>query len=255
MASKKVCVRSDEEKEFITLFKQLCSSRSDWQVWSDLMSVFACSISNSLDRVPEHFEAREKEYEDCIQRLGSVKIAAKLFSMVVLALECNPEQDFLGELYMRLNLGNHWKGQFFTPYHVSRLMTEMLIENPLDELESKGFISVCDPTCGAGSMLIAAANSFRSKLDNWQNLVLFVGQDIDRIVGLMCYMQLSLLGCAGYVRIGDSLLNPLTGSELFPEESEGTELWYTPVFLSEVWTARKFLHYCSMEAQLAVPSE
>lgn len=255
MASKKVYMKTDEEKEFITLFEQLCCSRSDWQVWSDLISVFACSISNSLDRVPEHFEVREKEYEDCIQRLGSVEIAAKLFSMVVLALEHNPEQDFLGSLYMRLNLGNHWKGQVFTPYNVSRMMAEITIECSLDKLKEKEFISICDPTCGAGSMLIAAANYLKRKLEYWQNLVLFIGQDIDRVVGLMCYIQLSLLGCAGYVRIGDSLLKPLTGSELFPEESEDTEVWYTPIFLSEVWTVRRFFHYCTRAVCSAVQSE
>ncbi len=251
MESNKVYIQEDEEKEFITLFEQLCRSRSNWQVWSDLINVFACSISNSLDRVPEHFETREKEYEDCIQRLGSVEIAAKLFSMVILALERNPEQDFLGKLYMKLKLGSHWKGQFFTPYNVSKAMAEMIIGDPLDELKNKEFISICDPTCGAGSMLIAAANCLKSKLECWQNLVLLIGQDIDRVVGLMCYVQLSLLGCAGYVRIGDSLLKPLTGNELFPKEIEDTELWYTPIFLSEVWTARRFLHYCSIEAQSA----
>jgi len=255
MVSKKVCMQVDEEKEFITLFEQLCRSRIDWQVWSDLMSVFACSISNSLDHAPEHFEAREKEYEDCIQRLGSVEIAAKLFSMVVLVLERDPEQDFLGNLYMRLKLGNHWKGQFFTPYNVSKMMAEMMIGDPLDELKDKEFISICDPTCGAGSMLIAAANCLKSKLECWQNLVLFVGQDIDRVVGLMCYVQLSLLGCVGYVLIGDSLLNPLTDSELFPKESDNTRLWYTPIFLSEVWTVRRFFHHCSMEVQSAAQLE
>lgn len=175
--------------------------------------------------------------------------------MVVMALEHNPDQDFLGNLYMGLNLGNYWKGQFFTPYNVSRMMAEMAIRDPLDELKEKEFISICDPMCGAGSMLIAAANCLSSKLECWQNLVLFVGQDIDRVVGLMCYIQLSLLGCAGYVRIGDSLLKPLIGCELFPEESEGTELWYTPIFLSEVWTVRSFLHYCSRKAQPVVQSE
>lgn len=206
--------------------------------------------------VYQNISKQEKKNTKIVFRgLVSVEIAAKLFSMVVMALERNPEQDFLGSLYMGLNLGNHWKGQFFTPYNVSRMMVEMVMGDPLDELKEKEFISICDPTCGAGSILIAAANCLSSKLEYWQNLVLFVGQDIDRVVGLMCYVQLSLLGCAGYVRIGDSLLKPLTGSELFPEESEDTELWYTPSFLSEVWTVRRFLHYYSRKAQPVVQSE
>lgn len=37
------------EKEFIDLFKELTTSRSDWQVWSDLIAVMACTLSNVLD--------------------------------------------------------------------------------------------------------------------------------------------------------------------------------------------------------------
>ena len=44
----------------------------------------------------------------------------------------------------------------------------------------------------------------------------------------MCYIQLSLLGCAGYVVVGDTLSNPIEGDVLFPDEKEGQEFWYTP---------------------------
>ena len=37
----------------------------------------------------------------------------------------------------------------------------------------------------------------------------------------MCYIQLSILGYAGYVAIGNSLTNPLGGTELFPTIGEG----------------------------------
>lgn len=36
------------EKEFLNEFHKLCYSRSSWQVWADLMTAIACSISNSL---------------------------------------------------------------------------------------------------------------------------------------------------------------------------------------------------------------
>lgn len=98
------------EKEFLDEFQKLCYSRSSWQVWADLMAAMACSISNVADRSPEHYESREKEYAQCIERLGSVEIPAKMLAIIVEALERNPEQDFLGEMYMQLNLGNHQKG-------------------------------------------------------------------------------------------------------------------------------------------------
>lgn len=129
------------EKEFLNEFHKLCYSRSSWQVWADLMTAIACSISNVADRSPEHYESREKEYAQCIERLGSVEIPAKMLAIIVEALERNPEQDFLGEMYMQLNLGNHWKGQFFTPYCVCKMMSEITCEDVDSHIEKQGYLS------------------------------------------------------------------------------------------------------------------
>lgn len=227
------------EKEFMDAFKPLCSSRSPWQVWSDLMEAIACSISNAADHLPEHYGCREEKYAQCIGRLGSAEAAAKIFEIIIMALENNPEQDFLGKMYMDLNLGSHWKSQFFTPYCVCRAMSEMSCGDIGRQIREKGYISVCDPTCGAGATLIAYANSMKRSGHNFQNHVLFVGQDIDRVAGMMCYIQLSLLGCAGYICIGNTLTDPLTGPALFPNENDGQELWYMPMFHSEIWQWRR----------------
>ena len=71
------------EKEFLDEFQKLCYSRSSWQVWADLMAAMACSISNVADRSPEHYESREKEYAQCIERLGSVEVPAKMLAIIV----------------------------------------------------------------------------------------------------------------------------------------------------------------------------
>lgn len=126
------------EKEFLDIFKTLCYSRSSWQVWADLMSAIACSLSNAADRTQGHYERREQEYAECIKRLGSVETPARLFAVIVEALEHNPEQDFLGKMYMNLELGNHWKGQFFTPYNVCKMMSEITIGNVSAEIERRG---------------------------------------------------------------------------------------------------------------------
>lgn len=196
------------EKEFLEIFKPLCYSRNYWEVWSDLMTVIACSISNATDRSKEHYEKREKEYMTCIEKLGSVDAAAKIMGIIVMALENNPNQDFLGKMYMNLELGNHWKAQFFTPYCVCRMMAEINIGDWVQkEIDRKGYIAVNDPACGAGATLIAAVNSFRQHNIDFQSRVVFVGQDIDRVVGMMCYIQLSLLGCSGYIAIANTLSN------------------------------------------------
>lgn len=230
------------EKEFLDLFERLCYSRSSWQVWVDVISAIACSLSNVTDRSPEHFEQREKEYAQCIERLGSVEAPAKILGTIVMALENEPEQDFLGKMYMNLNLGNHWKGQFFTPYSICKMMSGITMETADRQIEEQGYISVCDSACGAGATLIAAANTMKNSKYNFQNHVIFVGQDVDRVVAQMCYIQLSLLGCAGYICVGNTLSNPMTGHVLFPREKEGQELWYMPMFQSDVWHWRKIFN-------------
>ena len=66
-----------------------------------------------------------------------------------------------------------------------------------------------------------------------------LAQDIDRTAALMCYLQLSLLGCAGYVVIADSLRYPITGSLLLPTPVPEQDIWYTPtLYLSPVWRYR-----------------
>lgn len=140
---------TDMEKEFLKLFDQLTYSRSAWQVWEDLMTVMACSISNAVDRTPDKFKKREERYERAIKNLGGVETPAKMLGIITMALEQDPDQDFLGKLYMSLNLGNHWKGQFFTPYDVCKMMAEMNFGEVQAEVEKKGYISVCDPCVGA----------------------------------------------------------------------------------------------------------
>ena len=158
-------------------------------------------------------------------------------------MEREPDQDLLGELFMALDLGNEWKGQFFTPYDVCRLMASMTYNNDLKQkIAQKGWVSVSDPACGAGALLIAFANDCRRPGHeiNYQTSVLFVAQDIDFLAGMMCYIQLSLMGCPGYVVIDDSISHPITGIDphgLIPRD--GPKVWYTPMYFRDVWHWRR----------------
>lgn len=241
---------NDLEKEFLNTFNSLCQTRSSWQVWSDFITAVAITLANSVDECSELHNKREAEYEDCIKRLGGIDVPVKMFSIIISALEENPEQDFLGNMFMKLELGNHWKGQFFTPYSICRMMAEMNAPRLESIIEEKGWVSVNDPACGAGATLIAMANTMRNYNVNYQNHALFVAQDIDRIAGMMCFIQLSLLGCAGYVVIANTLSNPLVSKDvLCPMLNESQEIWYTPMLLSDVWIYRRKYHIMDLFLQ------
>ena len=231
----------ETEKEFLELFRSLCQTRSSWEVWADFVTMTACAIANSTEVDPAIRERRESEYEACVKRMGGVDVSAQMLAIVVEALERNPEQDFLGNLFMQLNLGNHWKGQFFTPYTICKAMAALSSGPDLEKkIRDKGWVSVNDCACGAGATLIAMANHLTEQGINYQQTALFVAQDVDRIAALMCYIQLSLLGCAGYVVVANSLTNPLTGaSTLLPNIQQGQEAWFTPMFCHPVWQLRQ----------------
>ena len=166
-------------------------------------------------------------------------IFPELAAYTTMALDQNQEQDFLGKMFMRLNLGDRSTGQFFTPYHVCELMAEITMDDVEEEVKRKGYVSVNDPCCGAGATLIAGVHAIRKRLEkcdppmNYQNHVLVIAQDIDEIVALMCYVQLSLLGVAGYIKVGNSIVDPMTVGD------KTDKYWFTPMYFSEVWQMRR----------------
>lgn len=195
------------------------------------------SSINPLDK--EHRDKREALYLEVIKKYNKQEqeLFPELAAQTVLALEENPEQDFLGSIFMSLNLGNEHNGQIFTPYHVCELMAEMTMDDTVKKIEQDGYISINDPCCGAGATLIAGIHAARKQLEkanlNYQNHLLVVAQDIDETVALMCYIQLSLLGVAGYVKVGNSLTEPMTDND------NKENYWFTPMYYSNVWVLRR----------------
>lgn len=231
---------SEAKKEFLKVFKQLTYRHRSWDIWRDFIFMFACSLSNPVDKT--HYDERENLYLRTIRRYNREErfLFPELAAQTVMALEYNPEQDFLGGIFMELELGNDAGGQFFTPYHVCELMAEVTMDNIVDEVKEKGFISINDPCCGAGATLIAGIHAARKKLEkvniNFQNHVLVTAQDIDYTTALMCYIQLSLLGMAGYVKIGNSLTEPMSTNDATDN------YWFTPMYFSDVWVFRRLFH-------------
>lgn len=230
----------DYKKEFLRLFDSLCGKYSRWEVWSDFIQLTAIDMSNATDKVnaPKRMETGKtirKKYRD-----ADMETMGNMLMQLVYGMDADTDQDFLGALYMACNLGNDHAGQFFTPYNVCQCMSEITYDVPA-LLDGKGFIAVNDPACGAGALLLSFANVCKRHDINYQQKVLFVAQDIDYTVGLMCYIQLSLMGCAGYVVIGDTLINPCTAYDkkgLLPA-GDPERIWFTPLFSDGIWYGRR----------------
>ena len=91
---KHVEYKSDYPKGFIEIFRNLTQRFGRFQIWSDFVVMTACAISNAFDT--RFATQREEEYKKCASRYGADEVGqiAELFSMTIMALEDNPEQDF-----------------------------------------------------------------------------------------------------------------------------------------------------------------
>lgn len=241
----KILSAADAKKEFLNLYKQLCYSRTSWKVWVDLITAFAITLSNVLEQNQERRATREKEFRQSIDNLGGPEIPTKMLGLITIALERNPEQDLLGSLFMELGLSSHWHGQYFSPYSVCQLMSSIPFAGIQEMVGEKGYATISDCCCGAGAMLIAAANNLKAAGYNYQTCGMFVAQDIDRIAGMMCYIQMALLGMPGYVVIANTLTDPVVGSGLIPAEQSGQEFWYIPMWYRDEWVMRRQLEMVS----------
>lgn len=233
-------MNGSNRKEFVKIFHDLARLHQPWEIWSDFVTMFACAISNGVDK--SHLEQREALYLQRVNRYNEAEqeLFPKLTARTVIALDDDPEQDFLGSIFMELGLGNTHRGQFFTPYSVCKLMAEIAESDITGVVRKDGYASINDPCCGSGAMLIAGVNNAKYKLEkagfNFQHHILVVGQDIDPIAVMMAYIQLSLLGMAGYFKVGNSLTEPITASDSLEN------YWFTPMYFSDVWHYRRIFH-------------
>lgn len=232
--------RKNPETEFLTTFRRLCYKQTSWEVWKDFIVMTACSISNSVDK--SHYKEREALYMRIIQKYKKQEQALfpELFAQTVMALEENPEQDFLGKIVMELELTDEGKKQIFTPYSVSQCMAGITLNDLEKRIKKDGYVTLNDPCCGAGSTLIASIHEAKRQLIkrglNFQNHVLVIGQDIETTVALMCYIQISLLGMAGYIKIDDAITEPISSKDTLEN------YWFTPMYFSDVWVMRRAFH-------------
>ena len=210
----------DYKKEIIKSIYSLSGSRSPYDVFSDWIKCCALSIQNNcIVKKKELWKKREDEYLQTIRPYGKAGgMFGEMLGLLTLALE-SEVTDILGEIYMAAGLGNKNTGQFFTPFHVSKVCTQLL----LIEEDGNRTIKMNEPACGAGGMVIAAAAVLKERGINYQRCLDVVAQDLDWKAVYMCYTQLSLLGIRAVVVQGDTITDPYT-----PETADPRRVFYTP---------------------------
>lgn len=193
-------IADQKRADFVKRFRSLSRRFPLWQVWSDFITMFAIALSNAVDS--RYRTEREAMYKRIIEKYEKTErvVFPELVEDVVNAFDADREQDFLGSAYMELELGNHWIGQFFTPYDICRCMAEITTGDVVEQINRDGFVTLNDCACGAGATLIAAVNQIEKQLFEaksplrWQNHVLVTAQDLDFTTGMMSALAAGLRG-------------------------------------------------------------
>lgn len=219
-------VKVNRMQEFYEIINSFSKGISAGQIFKDFLLLAALSLANVVKT--SGWNAREEQYRSLIHTYQEKDqiLFPRLLTCLFMALEENPEQDFLGEVHVILNLYQLQEGPYCDSYDMVRMMAEVTYEDGSGKDVSGGYLLAYDPACGSGTKLIAFSNAARSHGTDTRKEVLFVGQDRERTAALMCYLQLSMLNLPGYVIIGDAHLKP--------GRHPDNEVWYTPAFYRNV---------------------
>ena len=194
----------DHAREFQRTIQREFHHYHTWQVFADFCELSAAALYNQLVRFDQEREQRYLEiigrYEELKERHGM----ARLLAITTRALESG-HQDFLGQMFMQLELGNHWHGQFFTPYHLCHLMAQLTFGDEAVEKTKRGeIVSIQEPACGGGAMVIAIAEHVERSKGDVRRLQVHA-TDLDRTAANMAYIQFTMLGIPAAVHTGNTL--------------------------------------------------
>lgn len=211
--------------DFESTFRTIGRERHRYTVFSHFIFAAAAALRNAIPSL--RCEKIEQEYLDMIKSYDKEdqQKFPQLLGMIVELLESEP-RDILGQIFMSLGFSEDCKGQFFTPHDLSLMMARMHFENIKEQLKVKSFVSVSDPACGAGSMVMAFVNLFIEAKMNPAHRLFVQAVDIDRLAALMCYVQLSLWNVPAEVVVGNSLT------------LEVRERWFTPAYALNHWPSK-----------------
>lgn len=198
----KLLSSGEYKQQFLKILKGLSNRYDLHTLFSDFVIMSAIAYKNVMlkdDKLEDRYLSIVKKYNT-----KELPEFPKMLGIVVLALE-NLDCDFLGDIYMELEISNSSTGQYFTPFPICKLIADMNMGSIKENIEKNGFVTVSDPAGGSGGMIIALAKSMRECGLNYQTDIHASLVDVHETVAYMAYIQLYLLHIPATITVGNSL--------------------------------------------------
>lgn len=151
-------------------------------------------------------QTREAEYLEEARRWErpELDMFAEALGALVLEMESRPFADILGGYYLEFALstkGQQWTGEFHTPKPVCDLIAKITLGD-LESLPTEGPITVCEPACGSGAMILSLAQACPPEA---RRRLRVTAIDINRTACDMAFINTSLWGIPTRVIHGNAL--------------------------------------------------
>ena len=208
---------TDSQREFINGLVRLDRSKGLHYVFRDFCELAYCAYAK-LTAHSDAADQLEERYMNIVESYNNKDDIRAMPSLLAIAYQAvaGGGEDFLGSVAGELELLDARAGQFFTPYPVSRLMAEVILEGADTVIEKNGFFTLQEPAAGTGRMVLAAADVLDLRGHDPSKHILVNAIDISAICFHMCYLQLTFRGIPALVERA----NTITG--------EGFEAAWTP---------------------------
>lgn len=197
---------SDLTKRFIRILDGFERSHSRSDHFADFLELACCAVRKTTMPPGPEADAIEDRYMAIVRRhrADDIRAMPELLAILHLAV-AEGGCDFLGSVAGELGVLDGRSGQFFTPFEVSRMMAQSVLHDAPSIIEAQGFVTIDEPACGAGAMVIAAADVLAMAGHDPMQSMYVEATDISLLAFHMAYLQISARGIPALVRRANSI--------------------------------------------------
>lgn len=187
-------MKKPERLTFAKEIELLARTHGAYKAFAAFVRLAACALA---------LQTREADYLDEAKHWTRAELEAfgRALASLIVEMEDRPFEDVLGSHYMEFALSSkaqQWGGEFHTPKPVCDLIARMLG----DDLPREGPITVLEPACGSGAMILALAQAPPAE-DRRRLRVTAI--DISRVACDMTFINTTLWGVPCRVLHGNTI--------------------------------------------------
>ena len=192
-------MRKAQPGDFRKILERLSHRHDTRRIFDAFVRFAACAVAT---------QTREAEYLEEAKRWEASELDtfAEALAALIIEMEASPFEDIIGGYYIEFALsskGQQWNGEFHTPKTICDMIARIVVGD-MSSLPADGPITLCEPACGAGAMILSFAEACSPEV---RRRLRVTAIDINRTACDMTFINTTLWGIPTRVIHGNTLSN------------------------------------------------